>query len=128
MFDPFWFLQAPFSGDVKQRINSPWFSPAFTFNFAGDARVEDQVVSNVASYGKQLGWLNEIVLALANKEDPRPETVAELSQAMRKIEVIKAAEKSEVLRTTIASLDRLQAVQPELYKKLLHERSTSADG
>ena len=56
-FDPFWMFRMPLSGDVNQRITAPWFSPSVTVNYAGDAAVEDRVVTKVASYGRQLGWL-----------------------------------------------------------------------
>ena len=59
-FDPLWMFRAPWSGDVAQRITAPWFSPSLTVNYAGDPAVEDRVVTEVASNGKQLGWLTEI--------------------------------------------------------------------
>jgi hypothetical protein len=54
-YDPFWIFRWPFSGNVNERITAPWFSPSLTVNYAGDARIEDRVVTEVASYGKQLG-------------------------------------------------------------------------
>ena len=62
---PFLIFHWPFSGAVNQAITAPWFSPSYTVNYAGDPTVEHRVVSEVASYGRQLGWLDEIVLALA---------------------------------------------------------------
>ena len=59
-FDPLWMFRAPWSGDVAQRITAPWFSPSLTVNYAGDPEVEDRVVTEVASYGKQLGWLTAV--------------------------------------------------------------------
>ena len=55
-FDPFWMFRLPLSGAVNQRITAPWFSPSLTVNYAGDPAVEDRVVTEVASYGTQLGW------------------------------------------------------------------------
>jgi hypothetical protein len=121
-FDPLWYLKAPFSGDVMQAISSAWFSPALTFNFAGDANVENRVIAEVASYGKQIGWLNDIVLALAKHEKPDPDAVVNLDKAVKRIEVIKAAEKSGALSAAIEALDQLKKVQPDLYEKLLKDR------
>lgn len=47
----------PLSGNVTQDINpvTSWLSPQVAFNFAGKREVEADVVSNIASYGKQLG-------------------------------------------------------------------------
>ena len=59
-------------GDVTQSISplTNLFSPQIEFNFKGDRGTEADVVANVASYGKQLGWLIEAVLALADHSDP----------------------------------------------------------
>src|SRR5258708_1247001 len=76
-FDPLWMLRAPWSGDIAQRITAPWFSPSLTVNYAGDPAVEDRVVTEVASYGKQLGWHTEI--AIASESDRNcPASIAQL--------------------------------------------------
>jgi hypothetical protein len=51
-FDPFWLFRWPLSVDVSQRITAPWFSPSLTVNYAGDPKIEDRVVTEVASYGR----------------------------------------------------------------------------
>src|SRR5262249_52130129 len=86
-FDPFWIFRGPLGGDVgvNQRITAPWFSPSLTVNYAGDAHVEDRVVTEVASYGRQLGWLNEITLALATNKPVPAETLRQLEQASERI-------------------------------------------
>jgi len=119
-FDPFWIFKAPGSGDVWQKINSGWFSP--TINFAGDAKIEERVVSEVASYGKQIGWLSEIVLALAKEQQLAIEAVSKLGKAVKEIEIIKAAEDSCALQGAIDALDKLKKSQPELYMKLIQDR------
>lgn len=120
-FDPFMLFKAPWSGDVWQRINSGWFSP--TFNFAGDAKIEERVVSEVASYGKQIGWLNDIVLNLAKGDKPDPDVISKLAKAVKEIDEIKAAESSSALRSAIDALGRLKEVDPEQYQKLIQDRS-----
>lgn len=87
-FDPFWMFRLPLSGAVNQRISAPWFSPSLTVNYAGDPAIEDRVVTEVASYGTQLGWLNEIVLALANKQAVPQDTLNSLAKAVQDIEAI----------------------------------------
>ncbi|KQQ36286.1 hypothetical protein ASF61_08900 [Duganella sp. Leaf126] len=123
-FDPFWLFKMPFSGDVMPRINSPWFSP--TFNFAGDARVEDRVVSEVASYGRQIGWLNDLVVKLVQGEQPDPDVLAKVTAAMQEIEQIKQAQASSLLRAAVEALDQLAAREPALYRQLLQRREGSA--
>jgi hypothetical protein len=82
-FDPLWMFRGPLSGDVNQRITAPWFSPSLTVNYAGDPKIEDRVVTEVASYGRQLGWLTEIVLALADKHQPPRGYPAQPSRGLR---------------------------------------------
>lgn len=121
-FDPFWMFPAPLSGDVKQRSTAPWFSPSLAVNYAGDPVIEDRVVTEVASYGKQLGWLTEIALALANKQPLPEKTLHDLEQASEKIEAIKNDVRPSALEAASEALDRLRRDQPELYEKLLRER------
>jgi hypothetical protein len=82
-FDQLSMFRTPWSGDVTQRITAPWFSPSLTVNNAGDPAVEDRVVTEVASYGKQLGWLTEIAIALANKQPVPTETLSRLEKPRR---------------------------------------------
>lgn len=69
-------LQAPFSGDVTQDINpvTRWFSPTFV-TYQGDMDIEEKVVTEVASFGKQLGKLTDAVLALAGGKGPKDDAV-----------------------------------------------------
>jgi len=58
----------PGAGGNWQTIDTRWWSPNVTVNYAGNPAVERDVIENVASYGKQIGWLNEIVTALVKIE------------------------------------------------------------
>jgi len=121
-FDPFWMFRLPLSGAVNQRITAPWFSPSLTVNYAGDPAIEDRVVTEVASYGQQLGWLNEIVLALANKQAVPQETLTRLQKAGQDIEAIKLEAQPSALASANKALDQLRDQQPETYAELLRER------
>lgn len=66
----------PLSGDIVQGI-----SPSFSWEIEGIPEVEYEVVTTVASYGKQLGKLTEAVLALADKVELKGKEV----EAVRKI-------------------------------------------
>jgi hypothetical protein len=120
-FDPFWIFRWPFSGNVNERITAPWFSPSLTVNYAGDARIEDRVVTEVASYGKQLGWLTEIAIALAKKQDPPADTLRLLERAAAAIETIKKEVHRSTLEVAKEALDRLERDQPAQYEELLSE-------
>jgi hypothetical protein len=63
-------FQMPLSGNVTQTIN-PWTSlfsgnSLFTVNMGSSSNppVEAQVLSDVASYGKQLGRIGDVMLVL----------------------------------------------------------------
>lgn len=116
-FDPFWLFKLPLSGDVMQRISLPWFSP--TFNFAGDAGIEKQVVSEVASYGKQIGWLNELVIKLAEQQAVDADVLKKVKKAVEDINEIKKTQANTVLHTAVDALKQLEASEPQLYKELI---------
>jgi hypothetical protein len=121
-FDPFWMFRLPLSGAVNQRITAPWFSPSLTVNYAGDPAIEDRVVTEVASYGTQLGWLNEIVLALANKQPVPQDTLNSLAKAVQDIEAIKKQVQPSALDAANNALDQLQRQDADGYASLLRKR------
>lgn len=121
-FDPFWMFRLPLSGAVNQRITAPWFSPSLTVNYAGDSAIEDRVVTEVASYGKQLGWLNEIVLALASRQSVPQETLNRLKKAVQEIESIKKEVQPSAVDAANKALDQLKREQPDRYAELLRDR------
>jgi len=116
-FDPFWLFKLPLSGDVMQRISLPWFSP--TFNFAGDAGIEKQVVSEVASYGKQIGWLNELVIKLAEQQAVDADVLKKVKKAVEDIDEIKKIHASAVLHKAVDALKQLETSEPQLYQELI---------
>ena len=124
-FDPLWMFRAPWSGDVTQRITAPWFSPSLTVNYAGDPAVEDRVVTEVASYGKQLGWLTEIAIALAKRQPLPEETLRRLEKATRDIDAIKKQVRASAVEAANNALDRLERDDPGQYDKLLRERRSN---
>jgi hypothetical protein len=58
-------LHFPFSGSVAQQIDPNWFFGAISPS-AGDAKIE-QEAWQVASYGRQLGLITEVLIALAEQ-------------------------------------------------------------
>ena len=121
-YDPLWMFRLPLSGDVNQRITAPWFSPAITVNYAGDPAIEDRVVTEVASYGKQIGWLTEIALALANKQPLPVDTLRRLETAAHHIDAIKKDVKRSSFEVATEVLDRLERDDPVNYRKLIRRR------
>ena len=117
---PWWgFFKSPLSGDVNQEIapNMSWLSPQFEFSFAGDRRIESDVVSDVASYGKQLGILSEAVLELA--EDTKGKDVTRLRELVAQIEAVKQRHADTLTDKVKAQLDQLRSEDPQALQQLL---------
>ena len=100
MYPWLWFwapqLHLPFSGDVRQRIepDTHWFFGAID-PAAGNSKIEETAFA-VASYGRQLGLLTEVLVELAGKAEPiSRKAAASLSEVKRiqaEIERIKVSE------------------------------------
>lgn len=105
-------LRFPWSGDVVQDIepSTSWFFKAIQPG-AGNARIEEQAFA-VASYGKQLGLLTEVLIGLAENHPGRGaayvRSLQELKRIQAEIEKLKQAEYDHELRDIEA---RVAAVQ-----------------
>ncbi len=114
-------FKSPLSGDVNQDYApvTSWFSPQVRLNFAGDQEIESKVVSDVASYGKQLGVLTEAMLELA--EGNRGEAVDRLKVLAEQIEQVKQQHQEKLEQRVRADLKTLQQQDPAAYKALIEE-------
>jgi len=112
MFPWFWFwapqIHFPWSGAVAQQIapDTHWFFSGIRPG-AGDARIEEQAFG-VASYGKQLGLITEVLLALAH-ESPKASARAQasidkLKAIQAEIEQLKSAEYQRVAESLAAQV------------------------
>jgi hypothetical protein len=110
----FWAPQVhfPWSGSVAQHIapDTDWFFGAIPPD-AGDARIEQQAFG-VASYGRQLGLITEVLLELAQqapKTSARARaSIERLKQIQAAIEDIKATECERVADTLAEQVRRIQ--------------------
>ena len=121
-FYPWWgLLKSPLSGDVVQDINpiTSLFSPQIELNFAGNRRIETEVVTGIASYGRQIGILSEAILELAS--DEKGEAIERLKALTADIEKIKNEHKVSLKHDVKAGLDKLQRQDPATLKRLLDE-------
>ena len=121
MTNPWMSWWSPFPDLTKLMQNiSPqtnWFSPTYEVNFAGNREIEADVVSNVASYGTQLGALTKAVLELAkNSSGPNITWLRELAG---EIDERKQKHKSNLEDDLRAKLDQLQESDPAGLEKLL---------
>ena len=89
-------VQLPWSGDVVQDIEptTSWFFDGIRPG-AGNARIEEKAFA-VASYGKQLGLLTEVLIELAEQNlgatARSAKALAELKRIQAEIEKIKEVE------------------------------------
>ena len=131
MFPWFWFwapqLHFPLSGSVAQRIepDTNWFFGAISPQ-AGDGAIERKAF-DVASYGKQLGLIAEVLVDLAEQQPPRSakgrEALKRLRQIQARIEDLKETEYQEELGRLEARIEKIRRQggprKAQLEKKLL---------
>lgn len=96
MYPWLWFwnpqLNLPLSGHVAQQFDLRQLLRTMP-SHAGDGAVEGDVVSDVASYGKQIGWLTEVLLdevkEIREKKAEKDSPLEALRTTREKIEEIK---------------------------------------
>jgi|HubBroStandDraft_6_1064221.scaffolds.fasta_scaffold133454_2 hypothetical protein len=109
-------------------------SPSISLDFAGDPAVEAEVTAEVASYGRQIGWLSDIVLALvaaAGKSTiagapDAADSLAKLEAAGKKIAVIKRRKAANALDQARQALARLKEANAPAYWLLLGSLQSDA--
>lgn len=113
---------APLSGDVTQDISpvTSWLSPQFEFNFAGNKNVEKDVVSNVASYGRQLGVIANALLEIAEKTDTQDgDAVKRLKDMKARIDKVKCRHSGNLEERIKQDLETLKEKDKEKFEALL---------
>lgn len=121
MFPWFFFwapqLTMPFGGSVAQRIepDTRWFfggiAPA-----AGDAEIERKAF-DVATYGRQLGLITEVLVDLAAQSPPTSakgqKALKRLREIQQRIEQVKEQDAIDALEQIDSLLARLKKTHPE---------------
>ena len=134
---PWFFLWAPqyhfpWSGAVKEDI-----APDTTAFFnaiapsAGDGRVE-KAIFEVASYGKQIGILSDVVLSLVAEDQitsaEAKQAIAQLIQLNHDVKTIKAMHLKHRVDTAIGILEKLQESDPEEVQRIVARFQSRASG
>jgi hypothetical protein len=104
------------AGDVTQQI-SPSLISMNSVNYEGVPAIERDVVTKVASFGKQIGIISEAVLELADGGDGGK--MKRLRQIVAEVENVKAQNRLDVERSAEEAMNRLRKLDSGLYKDLL---------
>lgn len=128
MYPWFWFwapqFQFPFSGSVAQRIapDTDWFFGAIRPQ-AGNGDMEQRVHEDVASYGRQLGLVTEVLLSLASGDAVQPgqarASLERLKAIHAEIEALKVRERAKLAQSAADMLQQLAAQDPAAFAQLL---------
>ena len=115
-------LQLPFSGDVAQRIEprTQWFFDGID-TASGDPVIERKAFE-VATYGRQLGLITELLLDMAEQTPPRTKAGRESRQRLlaiqAEIERIKTEDAAGQVAMVEAGLRRLKTQHKTEYEAL----------
>ena len=126
-------LYLPFSGTLAQRIdpNTNWFFDSIPPT-SGDSQIEKKAFE-VASYGRQLGLITEVLIDIAGNIPPSTvegrESLQRLKDIQTEIERLKEYDADALVRDVETKVGRLKgrhkAKYPQLRQKL--ERAISSD-
>jgi GTP-binding protein EngB required for normal cell division len=119
----------PLSGNVNQKIEPDWFSNTINAD-VGDSEIEREIFQKVASYGKQIGMVTEVLISIADKlkidsNANAIQSLAELKKLQTRIESIKISKKNRIKEKSKTILDKLRVCDPEGFKKLMEEYANS---
>lgn len=113
-------LRFPLSGEVDQDLSETFFNGIKPG--AGVPGIEKQVFEQ-ASYGKQLGWLTDVLLDAISPDMLKSETARDswekLTKLRHKIERIKDDHRQDRFDAATALLDRMQADSPDELRRVL---------
>jgi hypothetical protein len=113
-------IRGPLSGDVTQAIRAALIDHLGQIGLinlnvgrSGDAELEGRIVAEVASYGRQLGWIVEALGALVRAERGEPARDADAG-ALDRVGELRAQVEAVKIRTAAERVDRLVADIREL--------------
>jgi hypothetical protein len=124
----FWAPQVhfPWSGNVSQDIepHTTWFADLIQPG-AGNARIEEKAFG-VASYGKQLGHLTDLLIELAEQPGAAlspdgKKTLDSLRTIRQSIEAIKADEYQNQAQRLVAELENMRQHGGAAYEQLVRQ-------
>jgi hypothetical protein len=114
-------IHFPFSGGVTQDISpdTSWFFGSIKPS-AGIGSIEKEVFE-VASYGKQLGLILDVLMPLIGGVDSEESKRSrdELKALYSRIEQLKAEKKEDMERAAVALLTKIEQADPEMLSRVV---------
>lgn len=105
-------LRAPFSGDVTQTIEPRVLSP----EIKGSAAIEEKVITEVASYGTQLG---KILRALETLSKETKVDLPEIAKLIQEVEAVKKDTREGLRAEAEDALRRLKKADETGWKEVM---------
>ncbi len=111
---------------LSQSILPGWGAFNMTVNYQGSPDIETEVVRDVASFGRQIGWLSELVLELCKiqRRRVRPRMRSSSCGKRRKrIKAIKDAGKRAPASRPPRRWERFRKEHPQRYALFLRDKA-----
>ncbi len=133
MLAPWMNIRLPASGDVSMNYN-PWTNWGMSIYDAGDPEIEREIFTKVALPGRQLGRLNDAVMALielvqdrrldlAEARSDQKQAIESFVKLASEIRIKKRALQGTVEANAETALDRLKAANIAAYDELIGRQS-----
>jgi hypothetical protein len=129
---PVWWPFGSLFGLAPEQLNQPilpgWSFGNVTVNYAGNADIERKVVEDVASYGKQLGIITDLVLSMKGDPlEPGEDPLKQLREIAAKVKEIKRHEEGSPSERARDAMAKLARSDPEAAQRIARgylDRST----
>jgi hypothetical protein len=123
----------PFSlfapGNLNQPILPGWSVGNVSVNYAGNADIEKDVVEKVASYGKQLGIITDVVLELAGDKPPKDEhPLAQLREIAAKVRKLKEEHKRSLTEQASDAMAKLAKTDEAEARRIARDYAGKTSG
>ena len=135
MQSPWWPFGSLF-GLAPAQLNQPilpgWSFGNVTVNYAGNADIERKVVEDVASYGRQLGIITDLVLNMnGDALEPGEDPLGQLREIAAKVKEIKQREKGSLSERASEAMAKLAETDWDAARRIARDyldRTTGPTG
>ena len=125
MQSPWWPFGSLF-GLAPAQLNQPilpgWSFGNVTVNYAGNADIERKVVEDVASYGRQLGIITDLVLKMnGDALEPGEDPLSQLREIAAKVNEIKQREKGSLSERASEAMAKLAETDRDAAQRIARD-------